>query len=55
MQCELCAFGDPVSKTHYHVIVENGVVTHLWYLSANGYWDRELEKDEYLVEYKNDE
>jgi hypothetical protein len=22
------------------------------YISANGYWDRELEKDEWFVEYK---
>ena len=39
---------------HYHITVEHGVVTTVDYLSANGYWDRELEKDEWFVEYKDD-
>ncbi len=49
--CEKCSFGDPVSEAHYHIVVEHGKVTEVWYLSADGYWDRELEKDEYFVEY----
>jgi len=26
----------------------------VWYMSADGYWDRDLEKDEYFVEYRKD-
>jgi hypothetical protein len=52
MQCQKCSFGDPVGEAHYHIIVENGVVTDVWYMSADGYWDRDLEKDEYFVEYR---
>jgi hypothetical protein len=54
MQCNKCSRGDPVGEAHYHIIVENGKVTAVWYLSANGYWDRDLEKDEYFVEYRKD-
>jgi hypothetical protein len=50
-QCLQCDFRDPVGEAHYHIIVENGVVTDVWYMSADGYWDRDLEKDEYFVEY----
>jgi hypothetical protein len=52
MPCKQCSRGDPVGEAHYHIIVENGKVTEVWYLSANGYWDRDLEKDEYFVEYR---
>jgi hypothetical protein len=33
--------------------VKNGVVTKVWYVSADGYWDRDLEKDEWFVEYSD--
>jgi hypothetical protein len=36
---------------HYHITVVHGVVTQVDFLSGNGYWDRELEKDEWFVEY----
>ena len=52
MPCQKCSRGDPVGEAHYHIIVENGRVTQMDYLSANGYWDRELEDDEYVVEYR---
>jgi hypothetical protein len=39
-------------EAHYHIVVEHGKVTEVWYMSADGYWDRDLEKDEYFVEYK---
>jgi hypothetical protein len=55
MQCDECSSGDQIIKAHYHIIIERGVVTSVWYVSADGYWDRELEKDEYFVEYKTDE
>jgi hypothetical protein len=32
-------------------MVEGGAVTGLWQVSGDGYWDRELEKTEYFVEY----
>ncbi len=50
MTCDSCL----EEKGHYHITVENGVVTSVWYVSANGYWDRGLEQDEWFVEYKND-
>ena len=54
MRCEPCSMGDPISWAHYHIIVKNGVVTDVWYISADGYWDRDLEKDEWFVEYSDD-
>ena len=54
MRCKPCSMGDPISWAHYHIIVKNGVVTDMWYVSADGYWDRELEKDEWFVEYSDD-
>jgi hypothetical protein len=54
MQCQKCSYGDPVGEAHYHIVVEQGKVTEVWYLSADGYWDRELEKDEWFVEYTDD-
>jgi hypothetical protein len=39
---------------HYHITVAHGVVKTVDYISANGYWDRELEKDEWFVEYTDD-
>ena len=38
---------------HYHIEIESCVVTSVWYVSSDGYWDRELEKDEYVVDYKD--
>jgi hypothetical protein len=55
MPCQQCSMGDPVGLAHYHITVVNGVVTQVDYISANGYWDRELEQDEWFVEYKTDE
>ena len=52
--CEKCSFGDPVGEAHYHIIVEKGKVIEVWYLSANGYWDRDLEPDEFFVEYREE-
>jgi hypothetical protein len=49
MTCDICL----KEEGHYHIMIENGVVTSVWYVSANGYWDRELEKDEWFVECKN--
>jgi hypothetical protein len=43
-----------ISWAHYHISVKNGVVTDVWYVSADGYWDRDLEKDEWFVEYRDD-
>ena len=40
-------------KAHYHIIVENGVVVVVHYVSADGYWDRTLEECEYFVEYNH--
>ena len=54
MQCEKCSFGDPVGEAHYHIVVEKGKVIEVWYMSANGYWDRDLEPDEFFVEYRDD-
>ncbi len=51
MQCQQCSASGPGGKAHYHIVIENGQVTSVWYLSGDGYWDRELEKDEYTVEY----
>lgn len=53
MQCRRCAVTGPEGEAHYHVMVEGGVVTGLWQVSGDGYWDRELEKTEYFVEYKD--
>jgi hypothetical protein len=54
MWCKACSMGDPVSWEHYHIIVKNGVVTEVWYVSDDGAWDRELKKDEWFVEYSDD-
>ena len=55
MQCETCSYtGPPEGKHHYHITVKNGQVTQVDFVSDNGYWDRELEKDEYFVEYIKD-
>jgi hypothetical protein len=50
MTCETCIKGEG----HYHIIVEHGKVTEVWYVSADGYWDRDLQQDEYFVEYTDD-
>ena len=33
--------------------MKNGVVTDVTYVSDDGTWDRELEKDEWFVEYSD--
>jgi hypothetical protein len=53
MSCKPCSIGDPKSWAHYHIIVKNGVVTDVTYVSDDGTWDRELEKDEWFVEYSD--
>ena len=52
MQCERCRFTGPEGRAHHHIIVENGAVVGVYYISGDGYWDRELTKSEYFVEYK---
>ncbi len=54
MWCKPCSIGDPKSWEHYHIIVKNGVVTDVTYVSDDGTWDRELAKDEWFVEYTDD-
>ena len=54
MRCKPCSMRDPISWAHYHIIVKHGVVTEVWYISADGYWDRDLEIDERFVEYSDD-
>ncbi len=51
MACEKCSESGPEGKSHYHIIIERGRVTAVWFVSGDGYWDRKLEKDEYIVEY----
>jgi hypothetical protein len=48
MSCDTCF----KEEAHYHIVVEQGKVTEVWYVSADGYWDRDLRKDEYFVEYR---
>ena len=52
-ECRKCSYGDPIGEAHYHITVEHGRVIQVDYVSADGYWDRELEPDEWFVEYKN--
>jgi hypothetical protein len=54
VQCEKCSYTGPEGEDHYHIIVEKGTVIQVDFVSGNGYWDRELEKDEYFVEYIKD-
>jgi hypothetical protein len=55
VQCWKCSYtGPPEGKDHYHIVVEKGRVTQVDFVSINGCWDRELEKDEYFVEYIKD-
>jgi hypothetical protein len=49
--CRKCNYTGPEGEDHYHIVVEHGRVTEVWFVSGSGYWDRELEKDEYFVEY----
>ena len=51
MNCVKCSKSE--GKVHYHIVVENGVVMSVWYVSADGLWDRELEGSDYFVEYKD--
>jgi hypothetical protein len=50
MQCEKCSYTGPEGEDHYHINVAHGVVTEVWFVSGNGYWDRELEKDEWVAQ-----
>jgi hypothetical protein len=52
--CKKCSYTGPEGEAHYHITVEHSVVTQVDYISASGYWDRELEPDEWFVEYKDD-
>lgn len=54
MQCEKCASTGPEGQEHYHIIVTDGRVSAVWYISSSGYWDRELTPDEYFVAYTNE-
>jgi hypothetical protein len=47
--CALCLKKGP----HFHVIVEDGRVTSVEYISTKDYWNRELDKDEYTVGYRS--
>jgi hypothetical protein len=51
-QCDSCF----KEKVHYHIIVKRGVVKAVLYFefAGNGCLDRELEKDEWFVEYIDD-
>ena len=40
-------------KAYYHIVVEDGKVVSVDYVSATGYWDREIEPDELFVEHRN--
>jgi hypothetical protein len=50
INCDACF----KEEGHYHITVEHGIVRTVDYISANGYWDRELEKDEWFVKYTDD-
>jgi hypothetical protein len=52
--CNKCSYTGPEGEAHYHIVVEKGKVTEVWYMSGSGYWDRDLEPDEWFVEYKDD-
>ena len=54
MQCDDCRFTGPEGKSHHHIIVENGAVVGVYYMSGDGYWDRELTESEYFVEYRDE-
>ena len=54
MQCKKCSYTGPEGEDHYHIVVEKGKVTQVDFVSGDGYWDRELEKDGYFVEYIKD-
>jgi hypothetical protein len=55
MQCIICSCTGLEGTAHFHIVVEKGKVTTVHYMSASGYWDRELGRGEYFVEYKEDE
>jgi hypothetical protein len=46
--CALCLKKGP----HFHILVENGRVKSVTYISTYSYWDRELEKDKFTVLYR---
>jgi hypothetical protein len=54
VHCNKCDYTGPEGEHHYHIIVEKGKVTQVDFVSGNGIWDREIEKDEYFVEYIKD-
>jgi hypothetical protein len=47
--CALCLKKGP----HFHIIIENRWVTSVEYISTKSYWNRELDKDEYTVGYRD--
>ena len=51
-QCDSCF----KEKAHYHIIVKRGTVKAVLYFefAGNGCLDRELEKDEWFVQYLDD-
>ena len=53
MECDTCYYTGPEGESHYHIVLEHGKVVRMWYVSGSGYWDREIEPDEYVVEYLN--
>jgi hypothetical protein len=54
MQCSKCRLTGPKGEAHHHIIVENGKVVSVWYVSADGFSDRVFEKSEYFVEYRDE-
>jgi hypothetical protein len=47
--CALCLKKGP----HFHIIVEKGWVTSVEYISTKSYWNRELDKDEYTIGFRD--
>lgn len=54
MNCDRCRSTGPDGTAHHHIVVDDGKVVSVWYISADGYRDRELERYEYFVKYKGD-
>lgn len=48
--CAKCPTGGPEGESHYYILVKNGEIIGVWYASGSGYWDRELEADDWFVE-----
>ena len=51
MRCHKCSFLGVQAKreAHYHIVLRAGNVVSVSFLSMYGYWDRELDPDEYVV------